>query len=120
MKADDNCISIGDGEKLSRVFENIIANAVKYSLKGSRVYVSVRNTENSVEIEVKNIASYRMDFDDSEITERYVRGASSRTTEGSGLGLAIAKSYTEACGGTFRIVTDGDLFKCMIGLKKGK
>ena len=120
VKADDNCISIGDGEKLSRVFENIIANAVKYSLKGSRVYVSVRNTENSVEIEVKNIASYRMDFDDSEITERFVRGDSSRTTEGSGLGLAIAKSYTEACGGTFRIVTDGDLFKCMIGLKKGK
>lgn len=118
VNAEEDCTAIGDGEKLSRVFENIISNAIKYSMKGSRVYISVKNSEKSVDIEVKNIASYRMDFDDSEITERFVRGDSSRSAEGSGLGLAIAKSYTEACGGTFRIVTDGDLFKCVIGLVK--
>ena len=51
-------------------------------------------------IEIKNTANYAMDFDASEITERFVRGDEARSTEGSGLGLAIAKSYVEACGGT--------------------
>lgn len=118
VKTDENCTAIADGEKLSRVFENIIGNAAKYSLHGSRVYVSVKNVGNAVEIETKNISSYPMNFDGSEITERFVRGDSSRSTEGSGLGLAIAKSYTEACGGSFSIITDGDLFKCIIRLAK--
>ena len=65
-------------------------------------------------IEVKNIANYAMDFDASEITERFVRGDAARSTEGSGLGLAIAKSYVEACGGTLTVEVDGDLFKVRI------
>ena len=55
-----------------------------------------------------------MDFDADEITERFVRGDAARSTEGSGLGLAIAKSYTEACGGSFTVSVDGDLFKVRI------
>ena len=67
--------------------------------------------------EIKNIAEYKMDFSEEAITERFVRGDSSRTGEGSGLGLAIAKSYTELLGGRFFIKTDGDLFKAVIILK---
>lgn len=118
VNADAACTAIGDGEKLSRVFENIIANAAKYSLKGSRVYVTVKNEPQSVFAEVKNISSYPMNFDTNEITERFVRGDASRSGDGNGLGLAIAKSYTEACGGSFSITTDGDLFKCVIHLPK--
>ena len=49
-----------------------------------------------------------------ELTERFIRGDESRTTEGSGLGLSIAKNLTIAQGGEFEIKLDGDLFKVVI------
>lgn len=107
-----------DGKKLSRVFENLIGNALKYSLPCTRVYINAYDKNGIAFIEIKNISSYPMDFDDDEITERFVRGDKSRTSEGSGLGLAIAKSYVQACGGSFKIVTDGDLFKAVITFEK--
>lgn len=104
----------GDGKKLSRVLENLIGNALKYALEGTRVYVTVKECE----IEIKNIANYEMTFDEDEITERFVRGDAARTSEGSGLGLAIAKSYIEAMGGEFFVKRDGDLFKAIVKLQK--
>ena len=103
-----------DGKKMSRVLENLIGNCVKYALAGTRVFVSVYEREETAVIEIKNTANYAMDFDASEITERFVRGDEARSTEGSGLGLAIAKSYVEACGGTLSVDVDGDLFKVRI------
>ncbi|WOC76763.1 HAMP domain-containing sensor histidine kinase [Intestinibacillus sp. NTUH-41-i26] len=103
-----------DGKKMSRVLENLIGNCVKYALAGTRVFVSVYEREETTVIEIKNTANYAMDFDASEITERFVRGDEARSTEGSGLGLAIAKSYVEACGGTLSVDVDGDLFKVRI------
>lgn len=107
---------VTDGKKLSRVYENLIINAVKYSLKGTRVYISLYKTESGYTTEIKNIAGYKMDFEDDEITERFVRGDKSRHGDGSGLGLAIAKSYVELLGGKFTVKTDGDLFKVIIEL----
>ncbi|MFR1151596.1 MAG: histidine kinase dimerization/phospho-acceptor domain-containing protein [Butyricicoccus sp.] len=104
-----------DGRKLSRVLENLIGNCVKYALKGTRVFLSVAEENSQAIIELKNTANYEMDFAADEITERFVRGDAARSTEGSGLGLAIAKSYTEACGGTFDVSVDGDQFKVRIG-----
>ena len=104
-----------DGRKLSRVMENLISNCVKYALKGTRVFLSVAEENGQAIIELKNTANYEMDFAADEITERFVRGDAARSTEGSGLGLAIAKSYTEACGGTFDVSVDGDQFKVRIG-----
>lgn len=104
-----------DGRKLSRVLENLISNCVKYALKGTRVFLSVTEEKGRAIIELKNTANYEMDFAADEITERFVRGDAARSTEGSGLGLAIAKSYTEACGGTFDVSVDGDQFKVRIG-----
>ena len=103
-----------DGKKMSRVMENLIGNCMKYAMPGTRVFVSVMEQEGNAVIELKNIANYAMDFDASEITERFVRGDAARSTEGSGLGLAIAKSYVEACGGAFAVSVDGDLFKVQI------
>lgn len=68
----------------------------------------------AVEIVMKNMSAEELNIDAEEITERFVRGDSSRNTEGSGLGLAIAKSFTEAQGGKFRIEVDGDLFKAVL------
>ncbi len=104
----------GDGKKLSRVFENLFVNCVKYSMKNTRVYIDIKSGGDWASVEIKNIAGYEMDFDASEISERFVRGDKSRTSEGSGLGLAIVKSYVEGCGGELHITTDGDLFKVTV------
>ena len=107
-----------DSEKTYRVFENLIINALKYSLKGSRVYIIIEEHEEDVEVVFKNISSEEIEFKPEEISERFVRGDKSRNTEGSGLGLAIAKSFTEVQKGEFKIEIDGDLFKVILNLKK--
>ena len=75
--------------------------------------------EEFVEITIKNMSATELNFDPEEITERFVRGDTSRGTEGSGLGLAIARSFTEAQGGKLTIEVDGVLFKVVIRLKCG-
>ncbi|WP_346937161.1 HAMP domain-containing sensor histidine kinase [Clostridium sp.] len=105
-----------DGRKIWRVFENLISNAIKYSLKGTRVYVDVKSEDNKVYITMKNISAYELNFDATEITERFKRGEESRNTEGSGLGLAIAKSIIELHDGVLEIGIDGDLFKVTVEL----
>ena len=107
-----------DGRKLSRVLSNLIDNALKYSLKNTRVFITAFEKDGKVIMEFKNVASYPMDFNADEIVGRFVRGDKSRTAEGNGLGLAIAKSYTEICGGTFDIVIDGDMFKAILTFPK--
>ena len=101
---------MADGKKLYRVMQNLIDNALKYSMAGTRVYVYLENDGKNTHISVKNISAEEMDFTPEEITERFTRGDKSRTTEGNGLGLSIAKSFTEAYGGSFEIVIDGDMF----------
>lgn len=106
-----------DGKKLSRAFDNLISNAVKYSMKGTRVYITQAIDERGLVTEFKNISASPMNFSEEEITERFVRGDKSRSGEGSGLGLAIAKSYVELMGGRLEIKTDGDLFKASVILR---
>lgn len=101
---------MAEGRKLYRVLQNLIDNALKYSMAGTRIYVTLDNDDTSTHISVKNISAEEMDFTPEEITERFTRGDRSRTTEGNGLGLSIAKSFTEACGGQFEVVIDGDMF----------
>lgn len=103
-----------DGKKTWRVFENLINNAIKYSLPGSRVYIDLKDNEDTVLITVKNISAYEMNFTSDEIVERFTRGDASRHTDGSGLGLAISKSIVDLQGGRFDISVDGDLFKTSI------
>ncbi len=107
-----------DGQKMWRVFDNLINNILKYSAKGTRAYVDIKEEEKAVIITFKNIANYNMDFEANELFERFKRGDASRTTEGSGLGLSIAKSIVELHGGIMNITTDGDLFKITILLSK--
>ena len=109
----------GDGQRLYRVFENLISNIVKYSLSNTRVYIQMYvDDENKVVIIMRNISAYELDFCANEITNRFKRGDSSRSTDGSGLGLAIAKSIVELHGGKFNIEVDGDLFKSIIRLNQ--
>lgn len=107
-----------DGNKLYRVFQNLIDNALNYSMEGTRIFVDLKEEKDYIRLEMKNTASYEMNFTPEEITERFTRGDQSRTDGGNGLGLSIAKTFTEACGGAFRIELDGDVFKAVILLQK--
>ncbi len=99
-----------DGQRLYRVFQNLIRNCAQYSLEGSRVYVALSAQGGVTQVSIRNISKTEITMNGEDLTARFVRGDQNRTTEGSGLGLSIAKSFTEACGGRFFVRTDGDLF----------
>lgn len=102
-----------DGQKFSRVLDNLFSNISKYALENSRVYVDLRN-EGGVQLTIKNISKYPLNISAEELMERFTRGEKSRTTSGSGLGLSIASSFVRAHGASFDIDIDGDLFKVTI------
>lgn len=106
-----------DSQKTFRIFENLFGNIAKYALPGTRVYVNGFTAKEDVTIILKNITAQELSVSGEELTERFVRGDTSRNTEGSGLGLAIAKSFTELQSGKFRIELDGDLFKVVLTWK---
>ncbi|MBU3091412.1 sensor histidine kinase [Clostridium sp. CF011] len=103
-----------DSQRMFRVFENLIINITKYSMKGSRVYIDIVSREDKIEITLKNMTAIEIEFNVNDIVERFVRGDKARNTEGSGLGLAIAKSFVELQGGQLNITVDGDLFKVTV------
>ena len=105
---------MADGRHLWRVFDNLMNNICKYSQKGTRVYLDVSESGGRVNVTFKNISAYELNISGEELTERFVRGDRSRSTEGSGLGLSIARSLTEIQGGTLKIDIDGDLFKVTV------
>ena len=107
-----------DGRKMSRVMSNLIGNILKYTMQNTRVFISATDKAGVIEIVLKNISAYPLNFSAEEITGRFVRGDESRTAEGNGLGLAIVKSYTEICNGTFDVVLDGDMFKAILKFRK--
>ena len=103
-----------DGRRMWRVLENIFNNAVKYAMSGTRVYADLRIGDDKVEFSLKNVSEQQLNISADELTERFIRGDISRSTEGSGLGLSIAKSLTVMQGGTFDLYLDGDLFRVNI------
>ncbi|WDW09010.1 sensor histidine kinase [Priestia aryabhattai] len=105
-----------DGQKLWRVFDNLIENILKYSLEQTRVYISVQEINEQVKLTFKNVSKYELNEQADELFERFKRGDASRQTDGSGLGLAIAKSIIDLHGGELNIEIDGDLFKVTITL----
>ena len=112
----DSIAVIMDGARLHQIMANLLENAIKYALSGTRIYLEVRKTSFGFRIRLTNTASYEMDFQPDEIMQRFARGDKSRSTKGSGLGLAIAQTYTESLDGTFRVAVDGDQFSAIVEL----
>ena len=100
-----------DSRRIWRVLENLYVNVCKYAMPGTRVYVEAGKKDGKVVFSMKNISENPLNFSGDELTERFIRGDVSRSTEGSGLGLSIAKNLTTLQHGTFQIYLDGDLFK---------
>lgn len=107
---------IADGRRVWRILENLFQNTKKYAMPGTRVYISVTEMGGYATFVMKNISESELNITPEELTERFTRGDTSRTTEGSGLGLSIAKSLTELQGGIFEIYLNGDLFQVTVQL----
>ena len=105
---------LADGRHLWRVLDNLMNNVCKYALPGTRVYVDLTAIGGVAQISFRNVSREPIACEGEELTERFVRGDSSRNTEGSGLGLAIARSLTELQGGRMTVTVDGDLFKVVL------
>ena len=103
-----------DGRLLWRVLSNLLGNAVKYAMPGTRLYLDLERIDGNAVLSIKNISQAQLNVDAEELLERFVRGDASRNTEGSGLGLNIAKSLMELQGGQMHLTVDGDLFKVTI------
>ena len=107
--SDEKTILYADLDKLSRVFNNLIKNAVNYSKENTDIDISILNKENQATVKITNkgkqIPKEKLD----KIFEKFYRLDSSRTskTGGSGLGLAIAKEIVELHGG--RIYAESDM-----------
>jgi signal transduction histidine kinase len=111
---------MADGRLLWRVFDNIMSNAVKYAMPGTRVYITSRLAGGRAEAVFRNISAAPLNISAEELMERFTRGDSSRSTQGSGLGLSIAESLAKLQKGSFSIDIDGDLFKATVSFDAAK
>ncbi len=110
----DDIPILADGKHMWRIAENLFTNVIKYTMPYTRVYIETDVEDGYGRIIMKNVSDQALDISPEELTQRFVRGEESRTTEGSGLGLSIAESLTAIQGGKFSISIDGDLFKVTI------
>ena len=116
----ESVVILADGRRIWRVLENLYQNVTKYAMEQTRVYVDLQADGEKVSFSIKNISENPLNIEAEELTERFIRGDVSRSTEGSGLGLSIAQNLTTLMGGTFEIYLDGDLFKVMIEFEQQK
>ncbi|MDE6626823.1 MAG: HAMP domain-containing histidine kinase [Lachnospiraceae bacterium] len=107
-------VVMADGRRMFRILENILQNAYKYALEGTRIYADLSNNRGEITFTLKNVSAAVLNISPDELMERFTRGDSSRTTEGSGLGLTIARDLTRLQNGNFEIILDGDLFKVIV------
>ena len=109
---------LADSRRMWRIFDNLMNNICKYSLAGSRVYLTLEETPGEAVITFKNTSREPLDISEEELMERFVRGDSSRNTEGNGLGLSIARSLAELQQGKLTLSIDGDLFKAVLSFPR--
>lgn len=107
-----------DVRHTQRIFDNLMGNILKYALPGTRVYLELTEGESGPAVIFRNTSRNELELSAEELTERFVRGDASRSSEGSGLGLSIARSLAELQGGSLAVTVDGDLFKVTLGFTR--
>ena len=104
----------GDSIYAYTIAQNLLVNAVKYSMENTRIFVHTYAENGQIFLEVINVSAEPIDGESDKLKERFVRGDASRSTEGNGLGLAIVDTYTHALGGEFHIEIVGDTFRAKL------
>ncbi len=109
-----------DGRQLCRAVENLYTNAAKYAKVDSHVQVELKKEKDCAIFSIRNVMAQPI-YTDAEagidLTERFVRGDKSRTTEGSGLGLSITKEIVSQMGGNFTVQVEEDIYIASITFK---
>ena len=108
----------GDPDKLARVFDNVLRNAVSYSVDGGTVEIQAFRQEGRVVIAIRNEGLEIPEQELARIFQKFYRldAARSSRTGGAGLGLAIAKEIVEAHGGTIHAESNGHKTSFLISL----
>lgn len=104
LSLEPEVILLCDPDKLQRVFDNLLRNAVNYSYPGTAIQVAMKRQESQVVLTVQNHGQTIPQEKLSRIFEQFFRLDSARSSAsgGAGLGLAIAKEIVELHGGTIR------------------
>lgn len=108
LNSEEKIMLVADPNKLGRVFNNFIKNAINYSVENNNIMINVKKNEYNIILDIINegrqIPKERFD----QIFEKFNRLDSSRTskTGGSGLGLAIAKNIVQLHGGQIKAISN--------------
>lgn len=108
IDAEENLMVYGDADKLARVFNNILKNAIAYSYENSIINISAKGNNDNVIIKFTNQGKAIPPQKLNNIFEKFYRldDARSTNTGGAGLGLAIAKEIVTAHGGSIKAESD--------------
>lgn len=105
---DDDVYVMGDGRWIWRILSNLLNNACKYAAPDTDVEIDLEAVDGKAILRIINEAKSEITVDAQELTERFVRGDSSRHTEGSGLGLSITKILAELQDAQLEVEVDGE------------
>jgi signal transduction histidine kinase len=115
MEADENDITLTlrvsrelpsvelDVKQLSRVFANLIGNAIKFTPRGGKVTVTALIRNDNIRVDVRDTGIGICDSDLPHIFKKYFRSAKAAGFKGSGLGLALSREIVDAHGGTIDV-----------------
>ena len=116
--AEQDVLVRADSKLCYRVLDNLMSNVKKYAMPGTRVYLSLTETETHGVLTLRNVSERQLNIPAEELLERFVRADESRSTEGSGLGLSIAQNLCELQGAELHLSISGDLFTAEVRFPK--
>ena len=108
-----------DCKQISRVFNNLISNAIKFTPRGGMVSVSARMATGNLYVNIDDTGIGIPCQDLSRIFNKYYRSAGASGFKGTGLGLAISRAIVEGHGGAIEVESTegkGSKFTVMIAL----
>lgn len=111
VEIEHHLMVLGDPDKLARVFDNVLRNAVSYSIPGGQVYIQAQKADGQAQVTIRNEGLEIPEGELANIFRKFYRldTARSSRTGGAGLGLAIAKEIVERHGGGIRAESNGRL-----------
>jgi signal transduction histidine kinase len=95
----------GEPRKLQRVFSNILDNALKYTPPGGSIYISIKETDNTIIVTIEDRGVGISADDLPHVFDRFFRGEKSRSTQGNGLGLSLAQAFVMVHEGTIAVTS---------------